>query len=269
MKSYDDMDMYLHDEFEKLDIGIPVSYEDRISRLLDDLPKRKRSRLPGYVLCPALIVIICISVYFPAKHILGKGDFMAQWGNILSSINGGGKKTTHDNKTNTYRITVKGICSKRVVSGDDVYEAGRDILITGQEIQIAEAFYLLQGQSEKEAEKAAVKEMEEYNAMYVKAINNGFDVTEDEVDEYISEFKKTAAQAANSDDVKKVMEQFGSEEEYWEYQKIVCEKQLAIQKYIQTLEQKDVDNIREQAVKEQDYRPVVSKDDIDKKFEVR
>lgn len=45
--------------------------------------------------------------------------------------------------------------------------------------------------------------MEEFNAMYVKAIKAGFDVTDEEVDNYIADLKKMSDEAENADDVKK------------------------------------------------------------------
>ena len=72
---------------------------------------------------------------------------------------------------------------------------------------------MLKGESEKTAEKEAVKYMEEFNAMYVKAIKAGFDVTDEEVDNYIADLKKMSDEAENADDVKKVIAQFDSEDE--------------------------------------------------------
>ena len=50
--------------------------------------------------------------------------------------------------------------------------------------------------------------MKEFNVMYVQALNNVFDVTEQEVDDYISELKKLSEEAENADDVEKVIAQF-------------------------------------------------------------
>ena len=50
--------------------------------------------------------------------------------------------------------------------------------------------------------------MKEFNVMYVQALNNVFDVTEQDVDDYISELKKLSEEAENADDVEKVIAQF-------------------------------------------------------------
>lgn len=44
-------------------------------------------------------------------------------------------------------------------------------------------------------------------------MNNGFDVTEQEVDDYISEFPKMSEEAENANDVKKVIAQFESDKD--------------------------------------------------------
>lgn len=56
--------------------------------------------------------------------------------------------------------------------------------------------------------KGLFKYMKEFNVMYVQALNNVFDVTEQDVDDYISELKKLSEEAENADDVEKVIAQF-------------------------------------------------------------
>ena len=56
--------------------------------------------------------------------------------------------------------------------------------------------------------KGLFKYMKEFNVMYVQALNNVFDVTEQDVDNYISELKKLSEEAENADDVEKVIAQF-------------------------------------------------------------
>lgn len=236
-----------------------------------------------------LLTILGIGVvsYFPAKEILGKSDFMTEWGKVLSSRNKETKNNENGNNDANYKMALKGLSSENVISGDDIYEAGSDVLITNQEMDIAKSFYVLQGRSEAEAEKEATKYVEEYNAMYVEAVNNGYDVTEDEVEKYISDLKTAAKDAENSDDVKKVIDQFESEDEYWEYQKIVCQKQLPIQKYVKVLEEEymakegldensteatdswnsQLDKIKEKAAANQKFKKISSTVTVDKKFD--
>lgn len=234
------------------------------------------------------VLAIVFIAYFPAKSILGKTDFMIGWGKVLNDKSKENTDIAVDYIDTDYKSSVKGINSNSIVSGEDIYEAGSDILITKQEIEIAKSFYTLQGQSEINAEKSAVKYVEEYNAMYVEAISNGFDVTEEEVDNYISDLKEMAKSAANSNDVEKVIAQFDSEDEYWEYQKLICQKQLPIQKYVQTLENEylnetgkdadeeaaalwneELDKIKEKAASKQKYKKIDDLNEIDIKFNAK
>ena len=193
----------------------------------------KRKKIIIAVSALALIM----TTYFPIKKIIGKVNFMTDWGKVLN--NDSKSKTEDAQRQNgiNYRISAFGTDSNNIVSNEDIFEVGNDILISNQEIEVAKAFYILQGQNEKDAEQAAIKYVEEYNAMYVEAVNNGYNVTEKEIDEYVTDLKVMAEQAENSYDVKKVIDQFDSEDEYWNYQKNICNKQLQVQKYVKSLEQ--------------------------------
>lgn len=232
------------------------------------------------------VLAVAMLAYFPIKKSQENVDLMSGWGKILndhSQADGTQKSSTN------YKLSVKGASSEDIISPKDIYEVGNDILITNQEIEIAKAFYILQGQSEKDAEQTAIKYIEEYNALYVEAVNNGFDVTKNEVDEYISNLKTMVKQVENSYDVKKVIDQFESEDEYWNYEKNVYKKQLPIQKYVKSLEDKysnhigdnidsaeniakwnnELNKIKKEAVQKQQYKKINSISEIDKKFEVK
>lgn len=91
--------------------------------------------------------------YFPVKYIIGKNDVMSQWGNILSKQTQNEKNGVSSFGDTNYKLTTKGINSQRVVSGEEIYEAGTDVLISKQEVEQAKEFYVLQGQSEKMQKK--------------------------------------------------------------------------------------------------------------------
>lgn len=238
-----------------------------------------KKKISIIVLC---VILVSVLAYFPLKTALGGNDAMSQWGKVLSDDS---KKQTQSSKSK-FRIATDGPAAQTYSSSDEVFECGKDILITKREIEVSKAFYLINGENEKTAEKEAVKYMEEFNAMYVKAIKAGFDVTEEEVENYINDLKKIADEAENADDIKRVIAQFDSEDEYWEYEKEVYQKQLPIQKYVESLENdyvkksgtdlnnesgtqlwnKKLAEIKEKAAKEQNYKKVKSVNDIDNKF---
>ena len=72
--------------------------------------------------------------------------------------------------------------------------------------------------------------------MYIDAIKAGYSVTDKEVSDYVDELRKTAKTVDNKDDVQKIISKYPSEDDYWNYMKIVYEKQLPIQKYVESLE---------------------------------
>ena len=115
--------------------------------------------------------------------------------------------------------------------------------------------------------------------MYAEAISKGYDVTPEEIDEYISDLKQQVKDAENKSDIEKVINEFDSEEAYWKYQKIIAKKSLPITKYIKALEEdyrknhanedpelqnegwdKEFKYIKEAAVKRQDFKAVNSPD---------
>lgn len=133
----------------------------------------------------------------------------------------------------------------------------------------------------------ANKHVEELNALYVEAINNGFDVTSDEVNDYIKELKNILKNAENQEEIKSVMNAFDSEDEYWDYEYTVYQKQLPVQKYVKSLEENFVkkessklsseeaagrrddefEKIKDNLVKKQNFKKVNSNKDINSKFE--
>ena len=78
--------------------------------------------------------------------------------------------------------------------------------------------------------------MMEREALYNAAIRSGYSVTNQEVREYVAELKELLESSDQYDLVLAVMDSFDSEEEYWEYQFTVYQKNLPIQKYVQALQ---------------------------------
>ena len=113
------------------------------------------------------IIALCVAVagviaYFPIKTALGGNDVMSQWGKILSDDS---KNETSGSK-GKFRIATDGPAAQTYSASDEIFECGKDILITKREIEVSKAFYMLKGESEKTAEKEAVKYMEELYAGY-------------------------------------------------------------------------------------------------------
>lgn len=123
-----------------------------------------------------------------------------------------------------------------------VYAQGDYATVTQDEIDQAKQFFITSGLSESEAEEKAISYSMEREAMYEKALQEGYEVTDEEVDEYLNELKSMVSTAENKKDIEALISQFDSEEEYWQYQKEVYRKNLPIQKYVSDLQQQYYEN---------------------------
>lgn len=163
-----------------------------------------------------IIIGICLLVIFSISSSTQSPEIsvMQAWGRIL--------KSNSDSITDSTRA---------------VFAQGNNAVVLEKDINQAAQLYKLGGMSEKEARKAAEEYMLEYEAMYAKAINAGFQVTDEEVHAYLNDLKEFLKGVNNKDEVQAVISQFDTEEDYWDYQFEVYKKSLPIQKYTAYLEE--------------------------------
>ncbi len=124
-----------------------------------------------------------------------------------------------------------------VPEAGEIFEKGVNATITTDEVEQAAAYYQLGGMSEKEAYAEAVDYARKREALYQETLKNGYQVTSQEVWDYLEHFKEELHEYQNSDMVDTIMEQFDSEEDYWNYEFTVYQKNLPIQNYVHDLEQ--------------------------------
>ncbi|MCR5785051.1 MAG: hypothetical protein K6G40_05340 [Eubacterium sp.] len=122
-----------------------------------------------------------------------------------------------------------------VASEDDGTEVKAGV-ITRQELQVATSYYVQMGYEENEALDAAKEYLLKREALYMEAVSNGYSASDEEVWEYLDELKETVKNADNSADVYAVIEQFDSEEDFWNYEFIVYKKDLPAQNYVSDME---------------------------------
>ena len=124
---------------------------------------------------------------------------------------------------------------------DDIVYKGNTADIKESEIKKATAFYEASGMRSDEAEKEAVEYLKKFEAIYAEAIEKGYSVTDKEVEEYLNTMRNFLAGSEIDEETKKeyeaMLEQFDSEEDYWNYQKIIYRKELPIQNYVSDLEE--------------------------------
>lgn len=164
--------------------------------------------------CVFVIGILCV-ITLPAALNNTENSVMHAWGNVQ-------KQQLKENTNRSEMIVLR----------------GKTAVITESELQQAIEFYKLTGMSDKESEETAVLYLKKREALYREAVKNGFTVTDQEVRDYLEELKRTLYESDNKEDVFAVIEGFGSEEEYWNYEFSVYRKNLPIQKYVENLQKK-------------------------------
>ena len=113
-----------------------------------------------------------------------------------------------------------------------IYARGKNGVITNKEVEQAMMFYTTFGMNQEDARKQAVLYVEEREALYQQAIEAGYTVTDQEVYDYLEKLKVFIKQSDNKEDAMAIIEQFDSEEDYWNYEFEVYKKDLPIQKYM-------------------------------------
>ena len=159
-----------------------------------------------------LLLLLCVGNAFTNSS--GK-SLLSQWGNILN-------RTQKENP------------------GGDIYAQGKNTVVLRKDVEQAKEFYILSGMEDAAALDRAETYMYEREAMYHLATEKGYQATDEQVRAYLEELKKTANSAANKDDVFALIDQFDSEEAYWDYQFEVYKKNLPIQNYVQDLKRQYV-----------------------------
>ena len=135
----------------------------------------------------------------------------------------------------------------------DIYASGKTGTVTREEINQAKEFYMISGMDEETAIAKAEEYMMEREALYQKAIQSGYGVSDQNIREYIEELKSLMEVAKNKEDVQALISQFDTEDEYWAYQYKVYEKNLPIQNYVKDLEKQFIDsNVKTYAMNGED-----------------
>ena len=170
---------------------------------------RKKTRV---IISSLAVFALLLIVGFPVLAQSKVGSFMSDWGK-----------------------TLKEYSANKTVNEPEIYAKGNSAVVTEKEIQQATDFYVLSGMDKDAAREKAINYVMEREALYAEAIRNGYSVTDDEVRAYLEELKETINTADNKEDADAVIKSFGSEQEYWDYEFTVYQKNLPIQKYVDSL----------------------------------
>lgn len=170
---------------------------------------KKKRTLSVILLVFILICMIRISSIAEGIDFNENKNPISQWGNYLSS------KFYNTDNTST--------------NSDD------------PEMEQTIRFYELQGYDREQAQHLAEEYVNESNAIYRKALDEGYSVTEEDVASYVEWLKDMYHNDPElNEDSKKQMEtiinSFKNEEDYWEYLRGVYRKSLPSQNYIEDLQ---------------------------------
>lgn len=157
----------------------------------------------------AALIILCSFTMIIASE---RGSFGRQWGEYLSSLNSDGDSNL-DSKD------------------ESVFATGKDVVILNSTIDQAKQFYILSGYPEQEAFELAIDYSEKYETMYYMAVKSGYKASEEEVDARINELKEMIILLDDQSDFQEHMDSFGTEEDYWEFERSICARDLTIEKY--------------------------------------
>ncbi|MCI5858317.1 MAG: hypothetical protein MR023_00720 [Blautia sp.] len=138
----------------------------------------------------------------------------------------------------TESLSVDGLSDsqkKEYLSRDDIYAVGKNIAISKAEVQQYTDFYLNNGESKENAQKLAEKDAMERNALYVAAIQNGYEVTEEDINDWLTKLR-TMLENDTTGVYQSAMKGFDSEDAYWEYEYEVYRVDLPIQNYVSSLQ---------------------------------
>ena len=110
--------------------------------------------------------------------------------------------------------------------------------ISKEEMEYTTYFYMQQGYDEEEAKSKAKEYLTEREELYQKAVDAGYSVTDEEVEEYLDSLKELIYSSEDGEEQLAISKNyFENEEEYWDYEFLVYQKNLVIQKY-----NRDMDN---------------------------
>lgn len=132
---------------------------------------------------------------------------------------------------------------RNIEEGDtgEILLRGEHVSVQRDQYEQSRKFYLATGLGEKEASESALVYCKEFNSLYHEAIRKNYDVSDGELEKYIDEMRENFHSANVSPEsvqiYRAILKQFDSEDQYWEYQKKVYQKQLPIEKMNRDLEE--------------------------------
>lgn len=117
---------------------------------------------------------------------------------------------------------------------DDIVAEGDDIVVTLDEVNIRSRLLTLDGK--KVNKKDIVSDLVEKEVLYQKAVEEGYQVDEETVEDQLDKLKEMLKTAENAELIQEYIKGFESEEAFWDYQREKLEMNATIVAYEQNLE---------------------------------
>lgn len=124
---------------------------------------------------------------------------------------------------------------------------GKDVIITESEIEKETKVNELQGA--ENAEEAAVKHLIKRKVLLNKALEMGYTVTEEEIDEQISQVKEAVKDTENYSDYVNFVNEYGGEDVYWADIRETTRDTMIINKYLDN-EKQEYDEVQDGKVQD-------------------
>ena len=130
------------------------------------------------------------------------------------------------------------------------YVEGKSGTVTNEDVEQAKRFFIQIGLEEQDAKEHAVDHALKRESLYQAALENGYEVTDEEVNEYLKELKNSSKSEDNKEAFQYEINQFESEEDYWDFQFRIYKKNLPVIHYVENMEMKFFEDHPESGIDE-------------------
>ena len=117
----------------------------------------------------------------------------------------------------------------------EICAIGNNTVVTKEQVQLYTKFYEIT-YDKTLSQKKAVAYAKERNALYVAAMQNGYQVTDEQVKAYVEELKQNLDGIWTKEQKEKLLSGFASEDDYWAFEQKVYRIDLPIQNYVRAKE---------------------------------
>ena len=121
------------------------------------------------------------------------------------------------------------------IDKEEICAIGNHTIVTREQVQMYTKFYEIT-YDKTLSEKKAIAYAKERNALYVAAMQNGYQVTDEQVKAYVEELKQNLDGIWTKEQKEKLLSSFASEDDYWAFEQKVYRIDLPIQNYVRDKE---------------------------------